>query len=533
MKRKRILTQFLLYFLMFMFLIVAGCSDSDDDDDAATNDTTVERWVTVSGTVTTAAGTPLQGVMMSTMYQLEVLNINLWEGSIDSDLFGWIYTDENGNYDITLPAALVENYTLILTPSKKDYTFAPDQRIITVSTSDITGQNFTATTSNKFSQADLVGTWRINMLRAGTENLWMRARVTIAANGAATCNSMYLSSDPTDNLCLDPDPADPTSTVAAPFELIFTMASDGVITQTGANAVENGGHMTMNSNKNFAAGTGTNGTSYQLMIAQKEDVAVPATPPATLPTTHYSTLDVQSKSFVVHSLSVGGTNEWRYGNGSTSPAGLIAMEAEADSAGGAATTLDGWTLALDRYGYVTRTDAAGLLTDFQGFLSADERTIVGTYSVGGTDYRMIIIQLNSTQPVTEMTGSSTNHILAGPDAANLAGGTSPIWAYHDIKISRFETTVLPDILQLTFALNVILSYDWQLSLPYTTVERLTLTDLEKINIDNTGEATILDPATDAIVFHGQLSYCGTFMVGVETLSLDEGDFYGLNVITKQ
>lgn len=530
MKRKRLLTQFLLYFLMFMFLIVAGCSDSDDDDDAVAPEP-VDRWVTVSGTVTTATGAPLQGVLMSTMYQLEVLNINLWEGSISSDLFGWIYTDENGNYDITLPAALVENYTLILTPSKKDYTFAPDQRVITVSTDDIIGQNFTATVSHNFSQADLVGTWRINMLRAGTENVWMRARVTIGATGAATCNSMYLSNDPTNNLCLmdDPTSADPTVMIAAPFELVFTMANDGVITQTGANAVEDGGHMTMNSNKNFAAGTGTNGTSYQLMIAQKEDVAVPATPPATLPTTHYSALDVQSKRFVFHSLSVGGTNEWRYGNGSTDAAGVIAMEAEADSAGGAATTLDGWTFALDPYGYVTRTDAAGLLSDFQGFLSADERTIVGTYSELGTNYKMIVIQLNSTQPVTEMTGSSTNHLLGA------ATGLTPIWAYHDIKISRFETTFLPDILQLTFALNVILSYDWQLSLPYTAAERLLLIDLERINIANTGVATIMDTSTtpDTTVFHGQLSYCGTFMVGVETLSLDEGDFYGLNVITKQ
>lgn len=526
MKRKRILTQFLLYFLMFMFLIVAGCSDSDDDNDVAPEP--VDRWVTVSGTVTTATGAPLQGVLMSTMYQLEVLNINLWEGSIDSDLFSWIFTDENGNYDITLPAALVENYTLILTPSKKDYTFAPAQRVITVSTADITGQNFTATESNQFSQADLVGTWRINMLRAGTENVWMRARVTIGATGAATCNSMYLSTDPTNNLCLmdDPASADPTVMIAAPFELIFTMSDDGVITQTGANAVEDGGHMTMNSRKNFAAGTGTNGTSYQLMIAQKEDVAVPATPPATLPTTHYSALDVQSKRFIFHSLSVGGTNEWRYGNGSTDAAGVIAMEAEADSAGGAATTLDGLTLALDPYGYVT--DTAGILPDFQGFLAADERTIVGTYSEGGADYKMIVIQFNSTQPVTEMTGTSTNHILAAP-----AGATAPIWAHHDIKISRFETTFLPDILQLTFALNVMLSYDWQLSLPYTNAEKLLLIDLERINIASTGIATIMDTSTtpDTTVFHGQLSYCGTFMVGVETLSLDEGDFYGLDVIT--
>ncbi|MBN1472078.1 MAG: hypothetical protein JW925_09885, partial [Syntrophaceae bacterium] len=79
MKRKRILTQYLLYFLMLMFLLVGGCSSGgDDDDDAAP---AVDYWITVSGTVTTAGGTPVSGVMMQTMYQLELLNVNLWEGS--------------------------------------------------------------------------------------------------------------------------------------------------------------------------------------------------------------------------------------------------------------------------------------------------------------------------------------------------------------------------------------------------------------------------------------------------------------------
>lgn len=546
MKRKRILTQFLLYFLMFMFLIVAGCSDSDDDNDTTT-DATVDRWVTVSGTVTTASG-PLQGVLMSMMFRLEVMGIELWEGSINSSLFGWKFTDENGYYEITVPSNLVEDYTFILTPSKKGYTFRntsiyTGQTDVTIPISgqdNITGVNFTATESHPFSQPDLVGTWRINMLRAGTDNLWMRARVKIGVDGTAECKSMYYSSDPTNNLCLIDDPAstDPTVMIADPsFEWIFTMDEDGVITQDGSSAPVRGGHMTMNSlRKNFAAGTGTNGTSYQLMIMQKEDVAV-TTPAAAAGTTHYTAADMYGRSFVFHSLSVGGTNEWRYGQGSTAPVsaaipGLIsqpAADGEYNPAGATGPSLN-WVLSLATDGYVTRTDAAGLLTDFQGFLSADERTIVGTYSEGG-NYRMIVIQFTEGQNIDEMTGYSTNHLLGA------ATGLTPLWAYHNINISRFETTVLRELLGLNFPLNVMLSYDWHLAdyLNYSNAELLLLLDLERINIASAGTATIMDTSTtpDTTEFHGQLSSCGTFMVGVETLSLDEGDFYALDVITKQ
>jgi hypothetical protein len=499
---------------MLMFLLVAGCSDGGDDNNA--EDATVDYWVTVSGTITTAGGVPVSGVMISTMYQLELLNVNLWEGSISSNLFSWIMTDENGYYSITLPAGLIENYTLVITPSKKSYTFTPANRVLTIAGVDQTGVNFTAALASGFSQADLTGTWRINMLRTGTENQWMRARITVGATGVATCNSMYYSNAPATNVC-----------PATGFDLRFTMDSEGVITQSGAQAVGDGGHMTMNSGKNFMAGTGTNGTSYQLMIAQKEDVAVTAAT-ATPTTTHYNVADVQGNNFVFHSLSVGGTNQWRYGAGATSSTAVITMSSEADSAGGTATTLDGWTLSLAADGYVTRTDIAGLLSDFQGFLSADEKTIVGTYSENGTDYKLIVIQFIDGQTMDEMTGSSINHLLAAAD------GLTPVWAYHDINISKFETSFLPDILELTFALNVMLSYNWELSTAYTVVQRLGLVDLERINFGATGAATILDTSTDpdTTVFHGQLAFDGTFMIGVETLTLpDGGVVYALDAIT--
>lgn len=515
MKRKRILTQYLLYFLMLMFLLVGGCSSGgDDDDDAAP---AVDYWITVSGTVTTAGGTPVSGVMMQTMYQLELLNVNLWEGSINSDLFNWILTDSSGNYSITVPAGLVENYTLVITPVKKSYTFTPANRVLTIAGVDQAGVNFTATQADEFSQSDLTGIWRVKMLRAGTENQWLRSRISVAATGVATCLSYETSDSAGDTTC----PVD--------FELTLTMGTgddDGVITQSGAYAAGTN-HMTMNSDKDFAAGTGTSGTSYQIVIAQKDEVPIGAQ------TSQYIGSELNSRNFVFHSLRAGGTNEWRYGAGATTSTSTIAMATESTPTaplGTAAMSLDGYTFAVDVNGVVTIADAIGAPNNFEGFLSIDERTIVGNFTDATGDLQMIVIQLIDNQIASSMTGTSVNHLLA------VADGETPAWAYHDVNISRFETSFLPDILGLTFALDMMLSYNWELSLGYTPLQKLGLIDLERINITANGQATIEDPAsTEATplspLFHGQLAFDGTFMVGVETITLDGNPFFALDVIT--
>ncbi len=499
MKRKRILTQYLLYFLMFMFLIVAGCSSGGDGHDNTPDEPTQPLLITISGTVTTATGVPVQGVIMSAMINVEVMDIGIFQGSFATDTFSFIRTDENGQFSIKVPAAPIEFYTLVLTPSKRGYTFNPPQQAITVGLNNVTGVNFTATAVSEFSQSDLTGSWRINMIRTGAEDMWMRARITVDANGIATCDSM----------------TDSNGTIACPaeFDLGFTMDKDGVITQTGANAVTDGGHMTMNSNKDFIAGTGTNGTSYQLMIAQKDTMPAVITGP-----THYNVADVQGRNIMFHSLGVGSTvlNEWRYGNGSTSSAGVITMASET-GAYVAGTTMDGVTLALAPNGVVT--DLSGTLPGFEGFMSNDERTIVGTYTGARGDHNLIFFQIIAAGQAATMTGGSVNHILA-----TVPTGVAFFWAYHDINLSRIETTFLPTILALTFDVDIMLSLGWEFSdnLGLTTIQKLAFTDLEKVNISNNGEVTILGPdGADAdtardIVFHGQLSWDGTYMIGVET-----------------
>lgn len=528
MKRKRILTQFWLYFLMLMLLLAAGCSSSNDNNTPAP--ATQAKLITISGTVTTAGGIPVSGVVMSAMINLEVMNISLFEGSFDSDKFSIVITKADGTYSIKVPADLIGHYTLILTPAKNGYRFTPTNLPIPVGLEDIPNQNFTATAVNEFSQSDLTGTtWRINLLRTGTENKWIRARIKIVdSSGTATCLSMSSSDNPATDIC--PGATDP------PFDLTFTMGADGVITQGGADAFGNSDNMTMNSGKNLMAGTASYGTSYQLMIAQKDTVSTTATPLTSL----YKPGYVDGANFVFHSLGVGrvlasGTNEWRYGTGATDTAGLISILDEFNPAGPATTPLYGTTMSLDYTGVVTIANAGGMGNDFVGFLSGDLHTIVGTYSDTTTatvvpDCKLLVIQINDDQTTNSMTGSSVNHLLA-VDAA----GDAMFWGYHDVNISRIGGSLVPDILNLSVFLNIMLSYNWELSVSLTDVQKLAMIRLEKIDISNNGEAiikTIGTPSTPSVItFHGQLGYDGTFMVGVRTKTLDTVDYYTLNVFT--
>lgn len=517
MKRKRIITQFLLYVLMFMFLIVAGCSDGDDDDDD-NNQNQQGPTVSISGTVTDTAKNPVSGVVMSVGISFEVANIKLWEGEIQSTLASPIMTDNTGSFSFPFPIALLDKYTVVLTPAKKGYTFTPADRRIPVQTTNITGQNFTATAVSAFRQDDLFGTWRMNLLRAG-DNRWMRARLQIDIDGKATCLSMYDSDDPTTDIC----PATPTD-----FDLTFEMDGNGVIKQYGASAVSDNGYMTMNAKKNFAAGTGTNGDgSPQLMIVQK-DTAVSGAQ-----TSHYIPADVRNKGFVFHSLSVGSSNEWRYGNGSTDATGLITMDAEENPAGDALATsiLEGSTLTLGVDGVVTIADAVGVIPSFEGFMSVDERTIVGTFTDAAGAQQLIVIQIGSGDD--ELTGMSYNNLMAVNDTEEA------FWARHEINVSRLDTSILPDIPGLYFYLDIMLSYEWNFSpaLGYTQLQRLAYMNIQKLNIDNTGEVTFTNTTANArgnVFFHGQVSNDGSFVVGVSTfnvLDAEAGDYYALDVIT--
>jgi hypothetical protein len=419
------------------------------------------------------------------------------------DVIGTTITDGTGYY--SFPGVAPGQY--YVTPVNTNYVFNPSPYLVTIDTDSVFDINWAAKAAT-FSQADLVGTWRMNLLRTGIKNEWTRAMIRIDdSSGVASCLSMSNSTDAAG--CPDP------------FDLTLTIDQTGVITQTGADAADGDtGHMTMTSNKNFMAGTGTTGSteflpnknsitkttlgdsagSYHLALMQK-----------VVDGTAYSNIDLRNKSFVFHGMQVGTDNGWAHGTGTTNAAGVISMDTPTVSGDAVVTLPTGLTISVNSAGVVTISGN----TTFQGFLSDDRKTIVGTDTYGGVNYQLIIIQiLGQTYP----DGTLPGQMAAGHSLAT--GGSGAFWAHYKIGA----------------ALGTIYFYNWEasnfISAPTSGFFHGTIT--------STGTVTVDEDDT----YHGQMSHDGLFQVSTQTEIIADGasqnqgttapgtEIYMLSVATK-
>jgi hypothetical protein len=528
MNRRKVSNKILLYFLMMMFLVATvgtGCSNKDDAPPAATTYTisgvvsggiavgvTINLTGATTATTTTATGgtysftglsngtytvTPVlanytfaptstaivvNGSNMtadfvatyntSTKYTITGTVSGAVEAGVkitlSGDATGETTTLTGGTYSFT--NLVSGNYTV--TPYLSGYSFAPTHRDIALSANS-TGNDFTATAA-PFTQADLIGTWNVHMLKTGSSTGWMHAKVSVDSAGL---------------IIFDTCPASGGGSSCPTGPIVWTINSTtGVISETD-NTVATDSHLTMASNKNFIAGTGTSdgGGAYQLLVIQKD-----------VPGTVYANADLQSKNFVFHQFNVGASKKWKYGAGSTSSTRDVTISSETDAVSGASTPgATGSIISVDPAGVVTMT-GTGMAT-YNGFLSADKRTIVGTVT-DGTEYHMLIIQLTDGQSstLTQVYGISYNNMLST--------GVDDFWSHVKIGITsggvmNFSEYVGPG------------------SGP---------TGSETISIGLSGTATIAGSTIQETTFNGQLSYDGKFMVATQTT--DTG-IYTLNIIT--
>jgi hypothetical protein len=532
MKIRRVSTQVLICFLMMLFLMVVGCVRSDDvipaavatysisgvvsgdigagvtinlTDAATANETATtdadgtysitglanggtytltpilagytfnpaSKVVAITGSNMTAdfVATSFTGPTYSisgkvTGVGLMGVKITLSNGSTSAE----VLTDADGNYTSPSLPAGAPPYTV--TPYHSGYAFTPvNISGIILSVANSTGNNF-ASELYAFTQADLEGTWDVHSLTAGSASGWSRADVTIDFTGALSFNNYVDSSG--------------GSAPSGP--IVWTIdTTTGVITESGVGGNPNNNY-TMASNKNFIAGTlhdiGT--TNPALLIAQK-----------LVPGTVYTNADLQSKNFVFHQLNVGSSNKWLYGTGSTSSTGAINVSSQTDPSGTISPGDVGSTISVSSTGVVSMT-GTGMAT-YNGFLSADKKTIVGIVTKG-TEYHMMIIQITDGQSSTtsNIAGTSYGHMLAaGADPA-------PFWLHRTLSIAGGI---------ISFHLS------WVSSNSAVTAPAGTQT----ISIGSSGTATII--GSD---FNGQLSYGGKFMVGTETFATGA---FALDVIT--
>jgi len=331
-----------------------------------------------------------------------------------------------------------------------------------------------------FSQADLTGTWAYHILETGSTSKWTHAIVSFDASGNLTCSSGLDSTGST--------------TCPSAGTVIFTVGSNGVITASGVSAPPNL-NMTMTSNKNFIAGTSDNGgsppTRADLRIMQK-----------VVPGTTYSNADLQNKLFVVHQLmtSTTGGQGWVYGAGTTDASGNVTLTSEADSHGGVnnGTGTQG-TLSVDSNGVVTLTGSGnGNNATFNGFLSADKKTIVGTETeLNGVTFDLIITlitgQTYTAGPLPS--GTSIQHFIAEVDFTN-----SPNFMNNPYAFWVDQTQTVTGNGAYTFS-NATSSLSG-----YTSGSGGTA------SISSSGTVTTTENST----YNGQMSYDGTFSVGTAT-----------------
>ncbi|MFA5322283.1 MAG: carboxypeptidase regulatory-like domain-containing protein [Smithella sp.] len=425
--------------------IVINGEDVDDIDFAATYSESVGPY-SISGVVT---GYLSQGVTIT----------------LSGDADKTTTTNASGNYSFT---GLADgNYAV--TPSFTDSGFTPAILDVVVSGASETDKDFTATliATSTYYQSDLTGKWKIQQLTADSSSQWMRAVVDVDASGVVTCET-YEDSDG-GTICSDPD--DLTC-----LDLTWTIDEDGKITESGEHASTD---MTMASNKNFIAGTGS------LRIAQKIDSS-----------TVFSSADLNDKSFVHHRLKTGAANEWGYGEGTVSSDGTMTITSETTPSGSVTPGVIG-TLSVDSTGVIS---LSGVST-FKGFIADDKKTLVATETDDGDDVLWIIQITGKTYIAGSLSDSVANvHMLAG--------GTNPA------PLSAYWTAT-------TFGGTMVASNYW------VSNSDLTAPVSSEPSINANGVITI-----SGDTYHGQLSYDEKFIVGTKTLDDDSTPFgYALIVHT--
>jgi hypothetical protein len=357
------------------------------------------------------------------------------------------------------------------------------------------------------------------------------------------------------------------TTCPSPFTLTFTMGA-GVVTPSGTTASDLGiSHMTMTSSKKLIAGTGTStDSSYQLAIMQKEAIgtlsaALDSSSTSfyvnnlTMPSgstivqidsekisgtynsvTHqftdctrgynsttaashlldaevalvYSLADVQNKNFVYHQLQFGKIDQWERAVGQTDADGAIRLTSLTSPSGAASDMPKALGVSFIMETATGRVDMSGTIyASFEGFLSDDKKTIVGTYTdnitdpsavdTGQNDYHLIVFQM-------EDQIYPAGALPAGTSVAHLLGiGSQFGWGY-------FTTTVASGG-GMTF------------SVPTTDNISFTLPITTSGSISASGIVTIAGISS----YHGQMSYDGKFIVGIWTLA---SGVYTLQIDTK-
>jgi hypothetical protein len=253
--------------------------------------------------------------------------------------------------------------------------------------------------SQPFSQANLVGTWYVNILQTGpavTTGLqagWIRGVVHIVSSGSVSAPELYTSR---------------STTAQVPDGLVWKIdPSTGLISETVGTAQSDfTGKLASNKTLIVGPATGSDG-AIQLRVLQKIDSAAT-----------YTLSDIADKNFMIHQIESGASGDWMHATGFTDPVVseqtttmTLTLVTKPSGTGGPASP---GLLSIDASGFVsldTNPSFIGLLSQDKTFMIATE-----TDPNTGDIYRLTVAHLNPAvvYSLADMAGTwSASSILVG------------------------------------------------------------------------------------------------------------------------
>ncbi len=327
-----------------------------------------------------------------------------------------------------------------------------------------------------FSQADLAGSWYVNILQSGPtvstggDAGWIRGMATISSSGTISVPELY------SNLSVAP--------ASGPSDIVWKIDPwTGIISETsGISGTSTDFHGKLASNKNIIVGTATGGNNVmQLRIFQRIDTSAACT-----------ISDIAAKAFSLHQIESGASGEWMYASGLTDTAysgqtTTVTMTVVTKPSGSSAIPVSPGMLSIDPSGFVSIDSNPS----FKGLVSPDKTYMIATETDASISsiFRLTVAQF--TKP--GQTFSVSN--LAGNWHFHGIVSNIPEWIYEAISMTQGGQATITSLLT---------SQGTSIDLPAPA----------DITIDPDGTAGVQNDPT----FHGTLSSGKDMLVSTQTLT---------------
>ena len=333
-----------------------------------------------------------------------------------------------------------------------------------------------------FSQADLTGTWQVNILQSSatlsgsSEPGWIRGTAAVSSSGTISVPVMET------NLGIGPGPTNVVWTID-PWT--------GIISESGASGNPDF-HAKLSANKQLIVGTATNlntaatTTTVQLRIIQK---IVPAFAP-------YTVSDIANKTFMIHQIESGAGDAWMYAEGSTGPvfSGMTTTGTLSSPITKPSGTSDGGVIGA------LSISASGIMSlssnsSFKGMVSPDNTYMVAT-ETSATDsnvFRLTVVQFKNaatTYSLSDLAGTWRNHSILSAGA----------WLYSTATINTVGHGTITDQHDSVVGTTAPYTFDLTMTQPGIFSDPT-----------NTTSHSFLSPGKDLLVMTQTLTGPGSFM----------------------